>query len=103
MRVSFLCIWITCCNNCNNSQLFIDAAPSEGAEEDEEGKPRTRLDSDGFSKFEEAAANMTIETAETASAVSRNGTALLKNNVGGGKEANIGKPSNTRIYKSQCC
>jgi len=66
----------------HGTKLFIDAAPSEGAEEDEEGKPRTRLDSDGFSKFEEAAANMTIETAETASAVSRNGTALLKNNNG---------------------
>ena len=65
--------------------MFIDA-PSEGGaagndEDDEDGKPRTRLDSDGFSKFEEAAANMTIErtAAEETSAVSRNG--LKHNNV----------------------
>ena len=65
--------------------MFIDA-PSEGgaAGDDDDEKPRERLDSDGFSKFEEAAANMTIETAETSTAVSRNGNAL-KNNVGGGR------------------
>ena len=71
--------------------MFIDAPGGGGAagnaSDDDEEKPRTRLDSDGFSKFEEAAANMTIETAETTSGVSRNGTALLKNNnVGGGTE-----------------
>ena len=67
--------------------MFIDApgGAAGNASDDDEEKPRTRLDSDGFSKFEEAAANMTIETAETTSGVSRNGTALLKNNnVGGG-------------------
>ena len=67
--------------------MFIDApgGAAGNASDDDEEKPRTRLDSDGFSKFEEAAANMTIETAETSSGVSRNGTALLKNNnVGGG-------------------
>ena len=69
--------------------MFIDApgGAAGNASDDDEEKPRTRLDSDGFSKFEEAAANMTIETAETTSGVSRNGTALLKNNnVGGGRD-----------------
>ena len=69
--------------------MFIDVPGEDGVagNDDDDEKPRTRLDSDGFSKFEEAAANMTIETAETTSGVSRNGTALLKNNnVGGGRD-----------------
>jgi len=76
----------------HGTKVFIDA-PSEGGaagndEDDEDGKPRTRLDSDGFSKFEEAAANMTIErtAAEETSAVSRNG---LKHNNNGAKNNTV--------------
>ena len=64
--------------------MFIDVPGEDGVagnDDDDDEKPRTRLDSDGFSKFEEAAANMTIErtAAEETSAVSRNG--LKHNNV----------------------
>ena len=71
--------------------MFIDVPGEDGVvgNDDDDEKPRTRLDSDGFSKFEEAAANMTIETAESAAAaVSRNGNAL-RNNVGGGSLSSL--------------
>ena len=72
-------------------KLFIDS-PSGGADQDEEDgeKEEEAVGEAEFSKFEEAAANMTIETSTVSSAGNGNGrspmTAAKNNaNVGGGQ------------------